>query len=114
MCRTGSAACVIVAETKSTAAQAIPLSVRRVVINLLRCREAVEQSIAAGALQVVLAAAAVWSARGMRRIPRQHGWRGVQPLAVMVAHHGGAGGALGPVAAGAVIGAGKRRAVGLR
>src|SRR5260221_3956686 len=65
--------------------------------------EAVEQTVAAGASQIVLAAAAVGSARGMRRIPRLG--RGVvaQALAVAVADHGCAFGAARPVAAGSVL-----------
>src|SRR5258705_13801571 len=65
--------------------------------------EAIEQPAAAGAAQIGLAAAAVWSARGMRGIPRPC-WRVVaQPLAVDVADHGRALGAAGPVAAGAIL-----------
>src|SRR5262245_6578699 len=66
--------------------------------------EAVEQAVAAGAPQVVLAAAAVGPARGMRRIPRLRRGIVAQTLAVAVADHRGALGAARPVAAGSEIG----------
>src|SRR5262245_57612966 len=99
-CRTGSAAFAI-GVASNAAAPAMLRSVRRVAISvpcLLR-GEAVEQTVAARALQVGLAAPAIRSARRVRRIPRQHRRRGVEALAVVVADHGGAGAALGPVAA---------------
>src|SRR5262249_519279 len=65
--------------------------------------EAVEQAVAAGAPEVVLAAAAVGPTRGMRRIPRLGRGIVAQTLAVAVADHGGALGAARPVAAGSVL-----------
>src|SRR3954454_2732826 len=64
-------------------------------------REAVEQPVAAGAAQVGLAAAAVGSARGMRRIPRARRRVVTQSLAIDVPDHRGALRAAGPVTAGA-------------
>src|SRR5690242_18341348 len=66
-------------------------------------REAVEQTVAAGGAEIRLAAAAVGSARGMRRIPRLRGLVVAQPLAVDMPDHRGALGALGPVAAGPIF-----------
>src|SRR5205085_8189086 len=66
-------------------------------------REAVEQSVAAGAAQVGLAAAAVRTTRRMRRIPRAGGHVVAQSLAVDMADHRGALRAAGPIAAGAVF-----------
>src|SRR5206468_545567 len=84
----------------------------------LVCREAIQQSIATSALQRRLRAALGGSrllpARRMRRIPRQHRWRVVQPLTIMMADHRDTGGAAGPVAAGAVIARRERPAVRLR
>ena len=77
-------------------------------------REAVEQPIAAGAPQVGLCAATARPARGMRGIPRLRRRLLVQSHAVVVADHRGAGAALGPVAAGAIVAAGESRAVRLR
>src|SRR5262245_18922318 len=77
-------------------------------------REAVEQHVAAGALEVVLAAAAVRSARRMRRVPRLRGVVVAQADAVDVADHRGALPALGPVAAGLVVAGRNRGAVRLR
>src|SRR5215813_5163782 len=76
--------------------------------------EAVEKTGAAGAAQVVLAAAAVLAARGMRRIPRTR--RGVvtQTLAVDVAEHRRALRAACPVLAGPVLVRRKSAAVHLR
>src|SRR3984893_15885877 len=65
--------------------------------------EAVEQAVASGASQIVLAAAAVGSARGMRRIPRLGRGIVAQALAVAVADHGCALGAAPPVAAGSIL-----------
>src|SRR5260370_11303999 len=70
--------------------------------------EAVEQTVAAGASQIVLAAAAVGSARGMRRIPRLGRRVVAQALAVAVADHGCALGAARPAAAGSCL-AGRKR-----
>src|SRR5439155_10467997 len=81
--------------------------------SVLVGREAVEQAVAAGALEIVLAAAAVRPARGMRRIPRL-GLDGLgQAFAVDMAEHRGALVAAGPVAAGAVL-AGAERGAGQR
>src|SRR4051812_25944435 len=60
-------------------------------------RKTVEQAVATGALKIVLRAAAVGAARGMRGVP---GFRGVviaQPKAVRMAEHGGALRAARPV-----------------
>src|SRR5438132_2907823 len=77
-------------------------------------REAVEQAVAAGALEIVLAAAAVRPARGMRRVPGLRLDRVAQAFAVDVAEHRGALGAAGPVAAGAILAGTERGAVHLR
>src|SRR5436305_10010745 len=74
-------------------------------------REAVEQAVAAGALEIVLAAAAVRPARGMRRVPGLRLDRVAQAFAVDVAEHRGALGAAGPVAAGAILAGTERGAV---
>src|SRR5215471_3368536 len=76
--------------------------------------EAVEQAVAAGASQIVLAAAAVGPARGMRRVPRFRRRIVAQTLAVAVADHRGALGAARPVAAGSVLAGRKRPPVHLR
>src|SRR5882724_6203019 len=81
-------------------------------LALLR-RETVEEAVAPGALQVVLAAATIGPARRMRRVP---GFRRVvvpQALAIVVADHRRALTALRPVAAGAVLADRKRGAVRL-
>src|SRR5262245_16354652 len=77
-------------------------------------REAVEQAVAAGALQVGLAAAAIRPARGVRRVPRFRRVVVAQPLPVVMADHGGALPALGPVAAGTILARRQRTAIGLR
>src|SRR6476619_6551611 len=51
-------------------------------------REAVQQSVAAGALEVVLRAATVGAARGMRRVPRLRRVVVTQANAIGVADHG--------------------------
>src|SRR6478672_2456480 len=76
-------------------------------------REAVQQAVAAGALQVVLRAAAAGSTRGMGRVPRLRGRAVVEAAAVRMSEHGAANRAR-PVAARAVLSGGKGRAVGLR
>src|SRR5262249_31016780 len=77
-------------------------------------RQAVEQAVASGASQIVLAAAALGPARGVRRIPRFG--RGVvaRTPAVDVADHGRALGAARPVAAGSILAGRKRAPVRLR
>src|SRR5262245_47035463 len=77
-------------------------------------REAVKQPGAAGAHEVRLAAAALRSARGMRRVPGFRRRVVGEALAVDVAEHGRALRAAGPVAAGAILACGERRAVHLR
>src|SRR5262249_20286546 len=77
-------------------------------------REAVQQAVAAGALEIGLAAAAVRSARRMRRVPRLRRVVVAQALAVVMADHGGALPALAPIAAGPVIARRKGAAVRLR
>src|SRR5664279_1875111 len=77
-------------------------------------REAVEQAVATGRLEVGLRAAAVRSARGMRGVP---GFRSVvvaQANAVGMTEHRGPLRAARPVLAGAVVGAGESGAVRLR
>src|SRR5207244_2955601 len=71
--------------------------------DLLVRREAVEQSVAAGAAQVCLAAAAVRAARRMRRIPRTRRRIVAQSFTIDVTDHGCALRAAGPIAAGAVF-----------
>ena len=56
--------------------------------NALVDGEAIEQAVAAGALQVGLAAAAVRAARGMRRVPGLGGVVIAQPDAIDMAEHG--------------------------
>src|SRR5437867_9251985 len=85
---------------------------QRAAVRLL-CGEALEEAVAAGALEIVLAAAAVGPARGMRRVP---GFRGVvvaQSLPIVMADHRRPLAALRPVAAGAVLAGPERGAVGL-
>src|SRR4051812_477340 len=77
-------------------------------------REAVEQAVAAGALQVGLAAAAVGPTGRMRRIPGFHGRAFVEALPVMVPDDRRSCSALGPVAAGLVLAGGEGGAVRLR
>src|SRR5437016_11555757 len=77
-------------------------------------REAVEQAVAAGALEIVLAAAAVRPSRGMRRVPGLRRVVVAQALPVVMPDHRGALAALGPVAAGAILTGRERGAVGLR
>src|SRR5689334_8538044 len=76
--------------------------------------EAVEEPGAARPLECVLAAAAGLPARGVRRVPGLRGVVVAQALAVVMAHHGGAGGAARPVLAGAVLAGREGGAVGLR
>src|SRR5262245_8795089 len=76
--------------------------------------EAIEQAVAAGALQVGLAAAAVRAARGMRRIPGLGFGVVAQSLPVVMTDHRRAGAALRPVAAGAILAGRERPPVGLR
>src|ERR1043165_7850083 len=109
--RTGSACA---AEKENAAAPAIEASSRRVMANRSLTREAIEQPVAARALQVVLAAAAVRTTRGMGGIPRQHRRRIVEALTIMMTDHRGARGALAPVAAGALVRAGEGGTIGLR
>src|SRR5262249_49619575 len=77
-------------------------------------REAVEQPVAAGALEIVLAAAAVRAARRVRGVPRLRGVVVAQTLSVVMADHRRALAALRPVAAGAIVAGRERGAVGLR
>src|SRR2546426_431274 len=72
------------------------------VSRLLR-GEAVEEAVAAGALQIALAAAAVRAAGGMRRVPGLRHVVVAQALPVGVADHRPALAAVGPVAARAVV-----------
>src|SRR5262249_26534168 len=77
-------------------------------------REAVEEAVASRALEIVLAAAAVGPARGMRRVPRLGGVVVAQPLPVVMADHRRALAALGPVGAGAILAGRERGTVRLR
>src|SRR6266540_6595024 len=77
-------------------------------------REAIEQSVTAGALQVGLRAAAVWTARGVRGVP---GFRGVvvaQAHAVGMTDHRRALCRARPVLAGTILSGRKRCPVRLR
>src|SRR5438309_313373 len=76
--------------------------------------EAVEQAVAAGALEIVLAAASVRARRGMRRVAGLRRVVVAQALPVVLADHRGALAALGPVAAGAILTGRERGVVGLR
>src|SRR5215470_8656349 len=76
--------------------------------------EAIEQAIASGALEIVLTAAAVRAARGVRRVPRLRCVVVAQTLAIVMADHRRALTALCPVATGAVVAARKRGPVRLR
>src|SRR6267143_1391689 len=75
--------------------------------------EAVEEAVASGALQIVLAAAAVGPARGMRRVPRLRRVVVPQALPIVMADHRRSLAALRPVAARAVLAGRERGAVGL-
>src|SRR6185436_99275 len=75
--------------------------------------EAIEQAGAARALEIVLAAAAIRPARGVRRVPGLRGVVVAESLPVVVADHRRALAALRPVAAGAVLAGRERGAVGL-
>src|SRR3954467_4136331 len=77
-------------------------------------REAIEQPIASRAAQVCLAAAALGATRGMRGIPGSGGLVIAQAFAIDVSHHGGAGAALCPVSAGAILVGRKGPSVRLR
>src|SRR5262249_5850556 len=77
-------------------------------------REAVEEACASGALEVVLAAAAVRPTGGMRRVPRLGRVVVAQSLTVGMTHHRRALAALRPVAARLVLAGGERGAVRLR
>src|SRR6266436_9136036 len=72
-------------------------------ISRLLRGEAVEEAVAAGALQITLAAAAVRAARGMRRVPGLRHVVVAQALPVGVADHRRALTALRPVAARAIV-----------
>src|SRR6059058_5360641 len=86
---------------------------QRAAVRLFR-GEAVEEAVAAGALEIVLAAAAVGPARGVRRVPGLRRVVVAQTLPIVMADHRRPLAALRPVAAGAVIAGRERGAVGLR
>src|SRR5439155_447255 len=86
---------------------------QRAAVRLFR-GEAVEEAVAAGALEIVLAAAAVGPARGVRRVPGLRRVVVAQALPIVMADHRRPLAALRPVAAGAVIAGCERGAVGLR
>src|SRR5439155_13168254 len=73
-------------------------------------RKTIKQSRAPGALQSFIAAAA----RRMRRVPRKRRRARIETRPVVVADHRDSVAALGPVAAGHILAAGERGAVGLR
>src|SRR5207245_9742280 len=74
---------------------------QRAAVRLFR-GEAVEEAVAAGALEIVLAAAAVGPARGVRRVPGLRRVVVAQALPIVTADHRRPLAALRPVAAGAV------------
>src|SRR6478609_7154880 len=76
-------------------------------------REAIQQSIAASALQVGLRAAAVRTARGVRGVPGLRGVIVAQPDAVGMTDHRRALRRARPVLAGAILAGRKRRPVRL-
>src|SRR4051794_1220649 len=76
--------------------------------------EAVKQSVASSASQVVLAATSIWPARWMRGVPRSRGRVVAQALAVDVAEHGRPLRAARPVLASAVVGGREGFAIGGR
>src|SRR5690349_10292232 len=80
---------------------------------LIGC-ETVKQTGATGAAECGLAAAAALSARGMRGVPGFRGRILGEPHAVMVADHGCALAAAGPVAAGPILAGREGGAVRLR
>src|SRR5205814_6395247 len=86
---------------------------QRAAVRLFR-GEAVEEAVAAGALEIVLAAAAVGPARGVRRVPGLRRVVVAQALPIVMADHRRSLAALRPVAAGAVIAGRERGAFGLR
>src|SRR6185437_11586794 len=53
-------------------------------------REAIQQPVTAGRTQVGLRAAALGTARRMRRIPGLRGWKGRRTIDIRVAEHDGA------------------------
>src|SRR5438552_17308196 len=86
---------------------------QRAAVRLSR-GEAVEEAVAAGALEIVLAAAAVGPARGVRRVPGLRRVVVAQALPIVMADHRRPLAAPRPVAAGAVIAGRERGAVGVR
>src|SRR5437667_7602853 len=101
------------ADTGTAATQPNATSVPSNALADLFRGEAVEEAIASGALQVVLAAAAVGPARRMRRVPRLGRVVVPQALAIVVADHGRPLAALRPVAARTVLAGREGGAVGL-
>src|SRR5438045_8836362 len=77
-------------------------------------REAIQQAVAARALEIILGAATAGTAGWMRRIPRLGGRALVEPGAVGMPYHCHPLTALGPVAAGTVVSSRKRRSIRLR
>src|SRR5215813_5726932 len=65
--------------------------------------KAIEEAVAPGALEIILAAAAVRPARGVRRIPRLRRIVVTQTLSIVMTDHRRALTALGPVAARPVL-----------
>src|SRR5689334_3116401 len=76
--------------------------------------EAIEQAVAPRALEIVLTAAAVRAARGMRRVPGLRCVVVAQALAIVMADHRRALTVLCPVATGAVVAGRKRGPIRLR
>src|SRR3989454_4554559 len=85
---------------------------QRAAVRLFR-GEAVEEAVAAGALEIVLAAAAVGAARRMRRVPGLRRVVVTQALPVVMPDHRGALTARGPVAARTILSGRERGAVRL-
>src|SRR5213593_4984185 len=85
---------------------------QRAAVRLFR-GEAVEEAVAAGALEIVLAAAAVGPARRVRRVPGLRRVVVAQALSIVMADHRRPLAALRPVAAGAILAGRERGAVRL-
>src|SRR5262245_9166770 len=105
--------CAVAGPASTTAASAAATMERDRDMARLLGREAVEEPVTTGALQVVLAAAAVGAARGMGRVPGLGRVVVPEPLTIVVADHRRALTVLGPVAARAILAGRERSAVRL-
>src|ERR1700738_1814793 len=76
-------------------------------------RETIQQAVAAGADQVLLAAAAIGTSRGMRRIPGFDGWNRCGSVDIGMPDHGCTLSPRRPVLASAVVRAIERRTIRL-